>query len=107
MCHAGGRNEDAYAGTVRSVLTTANSSGMQSIAMPLIGNGGAGWPASVAANYTSHYTDHHRTNHKIPQQQSCTLAQGELEVLQQHALPVSSSQLYIAAHVYQVAVSLA
>jgi O-acetyl-ADP-ribose deacetylase (regulator of RNase III) len=37
------------ASTVRSVLTMAAAHGMQSVAMPLIGHGLAGWPANLAA----------------------------------------------------------
>ncbi len=35
--------------TVQSVLAQAEAHGMQSIAMPLIGHGLAGWPAKLAA----------------------------------------------------------
>jgi O-acetyl-ADP-ribose deacetylase (regulator of RNase III) len=35
--------------TVRSVLREAAAHNMQSIAMPLIGHGVAGWPAKLAA----------------------------------------------------------
>lgn len=37
------------ASTVRSALAMAAAGGMQSIAMPLIGNGVAGWPTKEAA----------------------------------------------------------
>lgn len=37
------------ASTVQSVLSQAATHGMQSIAMPLIGHGGNGWPAKLAA----------------------------------------------------------
>lgn len=35
--------------TVKSVLKEAAAHGMQSVAMPLIGHGNAGWPAKLAA----------------------------------------------------------
>lgn len=38
-----------FGNTVRSVLRAASAHGMQSIAMPLIGHGLAGWPAKLAA----------------------------------------------------------
>lgn len=43
-------NESALlTSTVHSVLTTAQAKGMESIAMPLIGTGLAGWPKQLAA----------------------------------------------------------
>ena len=45
-----GKKEQRVLGsTVRSVLREATAHGMQSIAMPLIGHGLAGWPAHLAA----------------------------------------------------------
>ena len=45
-----GKQESHVLGkTVKSVLKEAASHGMQSIAMPLIGHGEAGWPAKLAA----------------------------------------------------------
>lgn len=44
------QNEGALlASTVQSVLATAAAKGMQSVAMPLIGTGVAGWPKQLAA----------------------------------------------------------
>ncbi len=50
MCTGRGKQEQRVLGsTVRSVLREAAAHGMQSIAMPLIGHGLAGWPAKLAA----------------------------------------------------------
>lgn len=48
---AGNAKKDAVAlaSTVQNVLAQAARNGMQSIAMPLIGNGNAGWPTALAA----------------------------------------------------------
>ena len=46
---ADGQKTDVYASTVRSVLQAAAEDGMQSVAMPLIGCGNAGWPIKLAA----------------------------------------------------------
>ena len=44
------QNEKALlAATVQSVLATAAAKGMDSVAMPLIGTGVAGWPKQLAA----------------------------------------------------------
>jgi len=50
-CCAGDQQKDSplLASTVRSALAQAEVHGMQSIAMPLIGAGRAGWPAKLAA----------------------------------------------------------
>ena len=48
--HAGKvQDRQQLASTVQSVLTSAASKGMQTVAMPLIGTGQAGWPKKLAA----------------------------------------------------------
>lgn len=51
ICDAGDQQQgmQVLASTVRSALALAAAEGMQSIAMPLIGNGRAGWPAKAVA----------------------------------------------------------
>ena len=39
----------ALASTVQAVLAEAAGNGLQSVAIPLIGNGNAGWPTALAA----------------------------------------------------------
>ena len=43
------RDSPLLGSTVQSALAQAEAHGMQSIAMPLIGTGRAGWPAKLAA----------------------------------------------------------
>ena len=40
---------DALAKAVQSVLAKAKAEGMESVAIPVIGNGNAGWPTELAA----------------------------------------------------------
>ena len=44
-----GSNKQALVDTVHSVLTTAAAAGLESIAIPLIGSGNAGWAVKLAA----------------------------------------------------------
>ncbi len=51
VCCAGDQQRDSslLGSTVQSALAQAEAHGMQSMAMPLIGAGRAGWPAKLAA----------------------------------------------------------
>lgn len=54
-CDTGDKEKDGpvLASTVQSVLAAAADHGMQSVAMPLMGSGRAGWPVTLAAHIHS------------------------------------------------------
>lgn len=47
--HSAGSDKQALVDTVHSVLTTTAAAGLESVALPLIGSGNAGWAVQLAA----------------------------------------------------------